>query len=203
MKKLVCMLLALLLAAGLTLTALAEANAATAQPAETANPDDAAPDDEGLDAGALDDAAQADQAATPNVASTRAADGTVNIDGQYTLVCPEALVPIDVDQQDLADGLLFSAYSDTMGMDVYKYPQGEDTLESLYESYKADGDMTEVMLPEVGGVKVLVYRIDETGIDATLAGDSGYLYDIMFTYQTNDEYAQVGQMIASIKKTGA
>jgi hypothetical protein len=135
-------------------------------------------------------------------ASTRAADGSVNIDGQYTINCPEALVPIDVDQQDLQDGLLFSAYSDTMGIDIYKYPQGEDTLQSLYDSYKSDGDMTEVTLADVGGVQVLVYRIDETGIDVTLAGATGSLYDIMLTYQTNDEYQQVGAMIASIKKIG-
>lgn len=137
---------------------------------------------------------------TPNVAATRAADGTVSFDSQFTIFCPTALVSQTVDQQDLQDGLLFSAYSDTMGMDIYKYPQGEDTLQTLYDSYKADGDMTEVTLASVGDVQVLVYRIDETGIDVTLAGSSGSLYDIMITYQTNDEYQKVGQMIGSIKR---
>jgi len=198
MKKGLCILLALLMTAGLTLTAAAEEPAAAPQAEETLSPDEAAEDEsfgEGEDL-------TPSQTMTPNVASTRAADGTVTIDGQYTIFCPPAMESIDVDQQDLADGLLFSAYSDTMGMDVYKYPREGDSLQSLYDSYKADGDMTEVTLGEVGGVQVLVYRIDETGIDVTLSSETGAFYDIMISYQTDDEYTQVGQMIASIKKIG-
>ena len=137
---------------------------------------------------------------TPNVAATRGSDGTVSFDSQFTISCPTALESQQVDQQDLQDGLLFSAYSDTMGIDIYKYPQDEDTLQTLYDSYKADGDMSEVTLANVGDVQMLVYRIDETGIDVTLAGSTGSLYDIMITYQTLGEYQQVGQMIGSIKK---
>ncbi len=199
MKKTLCFMLALMLTLGLTTAALASAQTSAPQAAETLSPDEAAEDasfSEGED-GAADQGQT-----TPNVASTRTADGAVTIDGQYTIFCPAALEEMDVDQQDLADGLLFSAYSDTMGMDIYKYPQEEDTLQTLYDSYKADGDMTEVTLADVGGVQVLVYRIDETGIDVTLAGDTGSFYDIMISYQTDEEYAQVGQMVASIKKIG-
>jgi hypothetical protein len=110
---------------------------------------------------------------------------------------------VDIEQQDMADGLLFSAFSDTMGVDVYKYEQGEDTLDSLYEAFKADESLQEVTLADIGGVKALVYRIDETSINVTVSGGTVYLYDIMITYQTPEEYQAVGALIASIKKAGA
>jgi hypothetical protein len=192
MKKLLCMALALLMLAGTTLTALAEA-----QPTVTPDPG-ITQDASGGDA--ADDSMPDD---TPDPNATPAPDRTVDVDGQFTFVCSGSLVPIDIDQQDKDDGLLYSAYNDTMGVDVYKYPQGGDTLQSLYDSYKADDSMSEVTLADVGKTKVLVYRIDETGIDATVQGDTGFLYDIMFTYQTPEEYQQLGQMIGSILKTGA
>jgi hypothetical protein len=154
--------------------------------------------DSGADTG---DSALLDDTPDPN--ATPVPDRTVDVDGQFTFVCPGVLTPIEIDQQDKDDGLLFSAYDDTMGVDVYKYDQGDDTLQTLYDSYKADDSMSEVTLADVGNVKVLVYRIDETGIDATVQGDTGSMYDIMFTYQTPEEYQQLGQMIASLKKTVA
>jgi len=215
MKKIFCwmlaLVLALVLAAGLAFAGLAEA----AQSADTTAPDalqgaDAADpnalpgaDNPGaqLPEGAADPGSE--ETLPPDAAATPAGDRTVDIDGQYTLVCPGSLTPIDVTQQDMDGGLLFSAYNDTMGMDVYKYPQGEDTLDSLYQAYKKpEAGMAEVTLADVGGVKVLVYRIDETGINATIAGATGSLYDIMFTYQTPEEYQRLGAMIASLKKAG-
>jgi hypothetical protein len=162
MKKILCWMLALVLTAGLAFAGLAEAaqgadvNAPNALqsasdpvaqlPADAVQPSDVA------DPGA-------EETLPPDAATTPAVDRTVDIDGQYTLVCPGSLTPIDVTQQDMDGGLLFSAYNDTMGVDVYKYPQGEDTLDSLYATYKADEGMSEVTLADVGGVKVLVYRM--------------------------------------------
>ncbi len=206
MKKISCWMLAVILVTGLQLTGLAEAT----QPTDTTMPDasqgagDPAaqlPADAALPSDAADSGA--DETLPPDAVAAPAGDRTVDIDGQFTLVCPGILTPIDVTQQDMDGGLLFSAYNDTMGVDIYKYPQGEDTLDSLYATYKADAGMSEVTLADVGGVKVLVYRIDETGINATIAGTTGSLYDIMFTYQTPEEYQQLGAMIASLKKTGA
>ncbi len=57
-----------------------------------------------------------------------------------------------------------------MGFDVYRYEAGEDTLDSLHEQYAQDDQMSEVMLGEVNGVKVLVYRVDETLVGAALSG---------------------------------
>ena len=198
MKKFLCLALVALMLMGLTWAALAEA-----QPADTLDPGASLDPGAALDSGDSGDEGDALLEDTPDPNATPAPDRTVDVDGQFTFVCPGALSPIEIDDQDKADGLLYSAYNDTMGVDVYKYEQGEDTLQSLYDSYKADDSMSEVTLADVGNVKVLVYRIDETGIDATVQGGTGYLYDIMFTYQTPEEYQQLGQMIASLKKTGA
>ena len=202
MRKFLSLLLALLMTACLTTAALAEA-APTATPGpEVADPesaetgDDALSDEESFGEDALESELQ-------YTAAARAADGTVTLDNLYTFHCPQALESIEIDPADVADGLIFSAYSDTMGVDIYKYPSGEDTLDSLYEVYKQDSQMNEVALGDVAGVRVLVYRIDDTGINATLEDGAGAMYDIMITYQTAEEYSLVGQMIASIKKTGA
>lgn len=136
---------------------------------------------------------------------------TVDIDGLFTLTRADGLEVLQLDdlevlppdEQDQGSRLLFSAYNDTLGFDIYRYDAGEDTLESLLEAYKADNQMTEVLLADVGGVKVLVYRVDETLIGATLSGGNGYLYEMMFNYQTLEEYQKVGAMIASIRKAGA
>ena len=200
MKKLFCALMALMLAAGLA-AGLATGLAETARPEaalETEIPKAALETE-------IPGAAAADEGFPPDGALTNATPGparTVDVDGQFTFSCPGALAPSDIEPQDMADGLLFSAFSDTMGVDVYKYEQGEDTVQSLYEAYKADDSMQEVTLADIGGVKALVYRIDETGINVTLMGDAGFLYDIMISYQTPEEYQQVGAVIASIKKTG-
>jgi hypothetical protein len=195
MKKQFCTILALILMAALSLTALAEA----AQPTASPEPEITAGDS------TADEAIQPDASDGGTFAptATPGPDRAVDVDGQYTFTCPGALIGVDIEQQDMADGLLFSAFSDTMGVDVYKYEQGEDTLDSLYEAFKADDSLQEVALADIGGVKALVYRIDETGINVTVAGDAGYLYDIMLTYQTPEEYQQVGALIASIKKAGA
>jgi len=196
MKKLFCLMLAVALLSGPTLPGLAEA-----QPQDAPDPG-IARDLEALDpAGDLAEDPLLEDTPDPN--ATPAPERVVDVDGQFTFVCPGALSPIPIDQQDIGDGLLYSAYSDTMGVDVYKYPQGDDTLQSLYDAYKADDNMSEVALADVGGVKVLVYRIDDTGIDATVQGDTGFLYDIMFNYQSPEEYQLLGQMIASLKKAGA
>jgi hypothetical protein len=208
MKKQFCTILALILMAALSLTALAEAAQPTASPEPEITAGDSAAD------GAIQPDASdstADEAIQPDASdggtfaptATPGPDRAVDVDGQYTFTCPGALIGVDIEQQDMADGLLFSAFSDTMGVDVYKYEQGEDTLDSLYEAFKADDSLQEVALADIGGVKALVYRIDETGINVTVAGDAGYLYDIMLTYQTPEEYQQVGALIASIKKAGA
>ncbi len=210
MKKLFCAVLALILMSAFSLAALAEATepAASLDPGITAGksadgviqPDASGP---GVDeAGFPTDDPGVDDGAFPPDA-TPGPDRPVDVDGQYTFTCPGALVPVNIEQQDMADGLLYSAFSDTMGVDVYKYEQGEDTLDSLYEAFKADDSLQEVTLADIGGVKALVYRIDETGINVTIAGDAGYLYDIMINYQSPEEYQAVGALIASIKKAGA
>ena len=207
MKKALCLMLVALILLPALPAALAEA-------AQTAAPeaDQAALPDEGVaDApqdAAADQTAQPDDGAQPDAAAPESApqagDRTVDIDGQFTFTCPGTLTPNDINQQDMDDGLLYSAFSDTMGVDIYKYPEQDgDTLDSIYQTYKTDDSMSEVTLASVNGVKVLVYRIDETGINATLMGDTGFMYDIMFTYQTPEEYQLLGKMIGSLKKAGA
>lgn len=202
MRKSLLLLLALLLAACLATAALAEAI-----PAPTPGPEVSDPEDEDIEEDDLSDAESFGdddpEFDLTYTAATRAADGTVNLDNLYTFACPPSLEIIEIDSADVADGLIFSAYGETMGVDVYKYPSGEDTLESLYEVYKQDEQMNEVTLGDVAGVKVLVYRIDDSGINVTLEDGAGAMYDLMITYQTAEEYSQVGQMIASIKKVGA
>lgn len=202
MRKFFSLLLALLMAACLTVAALAEAAPAAAPGPEVSDPEGSEIEgDDPSDAESFgDDAPEADVQYT---AATRAADGTVSLDNLYAFTCPPNLESIEIDPADVADGLIFSAYGDTMGLDVYKYPSGEDTLESLYEVYKQDEQMNEVTMGDVAGVKVLVYRIDDTGISATLEDGAGAMYDIMITYQTAEEYTLVGQIIASIRKVGA
>lgn len=201
MRKFLSLLLALLMTACLMTAALAEAAPAATPGPEVADPegtetgDDALSDEESFG----EDAPESEVQYT---AAARAADGTVTIDNLYAFSCPSALESIEIDPADVADGLIFSAYSDTMGVDIYKYPSGDDTLDSLYEVYKQDDQMNEVTLADVAGVGVLVYRIDDTGINVTLEDGAGAMYDIMITYQTAEEYNLVGQMIASIKKTG-
>ena len=209
MRKFLSLLLTLLMTACLTTAALAEA-APTATPGpEVADPestetgDDALSDEESSLSDEESFGEDALESELQYTAAARAADGTVTLDNLYTFHCPQALESIEIDPADVADGLIFSAYSDTMGVDIYKYPSGEDTLDSLYEVYKQDSQMNEVALGDVAGVRVLVYRIDDTGINATLEDGAGAMYDIMITYQTAEEYSLVGQMIASIKKTGA
>lgn len=210
MRKLFCAVLALILLAGLACFALAEPVRPEAAPDAETSGEDPGADDVGFPAdteepGADDEGffPDADEGFPPDPGATPGPDRAVDVDGQYTFTCPGALIPVDIEQQDMADGLLFSAFSDTMGVDVYKYEQGEDTVESLYEAYKADDSLQEVTLADISGVKALVYRIDETGINVTVAGETGFLYDIMLTYQTPEEYQQMGAMIASIKKAGA
>ncbi len=202
MRKFLSLLLTLLMMACLTAVALAEA-----APAATPGPEVSDPEGEETQDDALSDEESFGEDAPETeilyTAAARAADGTVTIDNLYVFTCPQALESIEIDPADVADGLIFSAYSETMGMDIYKYPSGDDTLDSLYEVYKQDDQMNEVTLGDVAGVKVLVYRIDETGINATLEDGAGAMYDIMITYQTPEEYSLVGQLIASIKKAGA
>jgi hypothetical protein len=208
MKKQFCTILALILMAALSLTALAEAAQPTASPEPEITAGDSAAD------GAIQPDASdstADEAIQPDASdggtfaptATPGPDRAVDVDGQYTFTCPGALIAMNIEQQDMDNGLLFSASSDTMGVDVYKYEQGEDTLQSIYEAFKADDSLQEVTLADIFGVKALVYRIDETSINVTIAGDTGYLYDIMINYQTPEEYQMVGTLIASIKKAGA
>lgn len=203
MKKLFCAALALILVAAPASIALA----GSAQPAATPGPavsgEDAGADGGELSTGAPDADDEGLSTGAPDPGATPGPDRAVDVDGQYSFVCPGALSPVNLAPQDMADGLLFSAFSDTMGVDVYKYEQGEDTVESLYEACKTDDSLQEVTLADIGGVKALVYRIDETGINVTVAGDTGFFYDIMLTYQTPEEYQQVGALIASIKKAGA
>ena len=206
MKKRFSVILALILMTAFSMAAWAE-TAPTIPPVITAGDSTAG----AIQSDATDSTAEANQPdASDDTAdasfppdATPGPDRTVDVDGQYTFTCPGALTPVDIEQQDMTDGLLFSAFSDTMGVDVYKYEQGEDTLDSLYEAFKADDSLQEVALADIGGVKALVYRIDETGINVTIAGDAGYLYDIMINYQTPEEYQAVGALIASIKKAGA
>lgn len=207
MKKLICAALSAMLLMAFSLAATAGA----AQPAVSPDPaigaDGAIQSEEtdpGADGAALpteDAQAGMDEAFPPD--ATPGPDRDVDVDGQYTFACPGALIAMNIEQQDMDNGLLFSASSDTMGVDVYKYEQGEDTLQSIYEAFKADDSLQEVTLADIYGVKALVYRIDETGINVTIAGDTGYLYDIMINYQTPEEYQMVGTLIASIKKAGA
>ena len=141
MKKLFCLMMVLALLSGLRLLGLAEA----AQPAGALEPGAELDPGAELNLEELDPAGDAgmppEDAPDPN--ATPAPDRTVDVDGQFTFVCPGALAPIDIDQQDMTDGLLFSAYSDTMGVDVYKYPQGDDTLRTLYDADEADDSMSE------------------------------------------------------------
>ena len=207
MKKRFSVILALILMTAFSMAAWAETMQPVATPAITTEDSTAGT----IQPDVADSTAEADQPDAPDDTAdatfppdaTPGLDRTVDVDGQYTFTCPGGLTLVDIEQQDMTDGLLFSAYSDTMGVDVYKYEQGEDTLDSLYEVFKADTSLKEVMLAGIGDVKALVYRIDETGINVTVAGNAGYLYDIMITYQTPEEYQAVGALIASIKKTGA
>ena len=206
MKKLICAALSLILLMAFSLAATAEATQPEVSPDPAMGADGAIQSDEtdpGADAAIPTEDAQAgmDEAFPPD--ATPGPDRDVDVDGQYTFTCPGALIAMNIEQQDMHNGLLHSASDDTMGVDVYKFEQGEDTLQSIYEAFKADDSLQEVTLADIYGVKALVYRIDETGINVTISGDTGYLYDIMINYQTPEEYQMVGALIASIKKAGA
>jgi len=135
------------------------------------------------------------------LAGAALADQTVNLpESSWSLLLPDGMT---YDPPLEGEDCLFAWVSDTLEMDVFRYPAGKATLREMAEQLVSAGQEAE--LRNVSGVEMLCYRAVDTSLDqapcigyAMREGES--IIEICFWYATQEAGDLTEQIISSISQ---
>ncbi len=130
---------------------------------------------------------------------------TASVDGAFTITLPDELKPVEMTEEDKADGLRLDMENDALRAVAYIYepdPTYTSTLDETYENYLADqqeGFYANVAIKDINGTRMIVYNIDDDTSGAITITSSGYTYEFIMICEQESARDAAKAAIESIK----
>lgn len=98
----------------------------------------------------------------------------------FSLLRPADLEVQELGEEDISEGLVYAAMSETLEMYVWALETDGQTADELFAEWQEDEYLSNFTVSSVGNTRCLTYEIEGEGPGALFVCDDGTYYDFIF-----------------------